>query len=77
MISIDLTKAQAIAHDMRRAARAVELAPLDDLISKQIPGGQSTAAEAQRQAVREKYHSIQLQIDSAKTPDELKNALGL
>jgi hypothetical protein len=74
-IVIDVTKAKAIGHDMRRAARAEEFKPFDEAIAKQIPG--ADGAEAQRQAIREKYAAIQTQIDAATTPDEIKVALGI
>jgi len=74
MIVINVTKAKAIGHDMRRAARAVEFAPYDDAIAKQIPG-QAEGAEAARQLIREKYAAIQTAIDAAVTPDEIKAAL--
>ena len=77
MITINLDKAKAIGHDMRRAAREEEFAPLDAVIMKQIPGNDMAEAEAQRQLVREKYAAIQTQIDSATTPDEIKEALGV
>jgi hypothetical protein len=75
-IVIDVTKAKAIGHDMRRAARAEEFQPYDDAIAKQIPG-QMEGAEAARQAIREKYVGIQADIDAATTPEEIKTALGI
>jgi hypothetical protein len=74
MIVINLNKAKAIGHEMRRAARAAEFAPFDDAIAKQIPG-QMDGAEAARQAIREKYVAVQIAIDAAATPDDIKNAL--
>lgn len=73
---VDVTKAKAIGHDMRRAARAEEFKPYDEAIAKQIPGA-ADGAEAQRQAIREKYAAIQVEIDAAATPDEIKVALGI
>jgi hypothetical protein len=75
-IVIDVNKAKAIGHDMRRAARAEEFKPYDDAIAKQIPG-QIEGAEAARQAIREKYAGIQQSIDAATTPEEIKVALGI
>lgn len=72
MIHINIDKAKAIGHDMRRAARSAEFAPLD--IKATIPS-EAIAAEAARQAVRDKYAAIQSQIDSATTPEEIKAAL--
>lgn len=75
-IVIDVNKAKAIGHDMRRAARTEEFKPYDDAIAKQIPG-QMEGAEAARQAIREKYAGIQQSIDAATTPEEIKVALGI
>lgn len=72
MIVINLGKAKAIAHDARRAARAVEFAPLD--IKASIPS-EAEAAEAARQAVREKYAAMQDAIDAASTVDQIKAAM--
>jgi hypothetical protein len=62
MISINIDKAKAICHDKRRAARTAEFAPLD--VKATIPS-EATAAEAARQAVREKYAAVQTQIEAA------------
>jgi hypothetical protein len=75
MIKINVDKAKAIAHDMRRAARAEEFKPYDEAIAKQIPG--TDGAEIARQAIREKYAAVQAEIDAAETPDEIKAALGI
>ena len=71
-IVIDLTKAKDIAHDKRRAARSAEFAPLD--IKATIPS-EAAAAEAARQAIREKYATLQAQMDQAQTPEQLKTLL--
>jgi hypothetical protein len=71
MIQINMTKAKAIAHDARRAARAAEFEPFDNAIAKQIPG-QVDGAEAERQKIRDKYTAIQAQMDAAQTPEQLK-----
>lgn len=71
-IVIDMTKAKAIAHEARRAARAAEFEPYDAIIMKQIPGNDATAAEAERQKIRDKYAALQAQMDAAQTPDQLK-----
>jgi len=75
VITIDISKAKTIGHDMRRAARAEEFKPHDEVIMKQIPGVDAQAAEAARQAIRDKYAAIQTQIDAATTPEEIKAAL--
>jgi Spy/CpxP family protein refolding chaperone len=72
MISIDMTKAKDIAHEKRRAARTTEFAPLD--IKATIPS-EAAAAEAARQAIREKYATLQAQMNAAQTPEELKALL--
>lgn len=72
MITININKAKGIAHDKRREARSAEFAPLD--IKATIPS-EATAAEAARQAVREKYAAMQIAIDSATTVDEIKAAM--
>lgn len=77
MITINIDKAKVIGHDMRRAARAEEFKPLDEVLAKQIPSTNVVAVEAQRQEVRDKYAAIQIEIDAAQTPDEIKAALGI
>ena len=72
MIQINMTKAKAIAHDARRAARSAEFEPHDAIIMKQIPGADSSAVEAARQAIRDKYAALQAQMDAAQTPEQLK-----
>lgn len=74
MITINIAKAKAIGHDMRRAARAEEFKPYDDAIAKQIPG-QIDGAEAARQIIRDKYVTIQSAIDAASALEEIKAAL--
>jgi hypothetical protein len=74
-IEHDLDKCKALGHDMRRAKRAEEFAPHDEVIMKQIPGADTIAAEEARQEIRDKYAVVQEQIDAAATPDEIKAAL--
>jgi hypothetical protein len=69
MITIDLNKAKTIAHDKRRAARSAEFAPLD--VKATIPS-EAAAAEAARAAVREKYATVQTQIEAAADVAALK-----
>jgi hypothetical protein len=73
MITINLNKAKTIAHDARRAARATEFAPHDEVIMKQIPGVDAQAAEAARQAIRDKYAGLQIDMDAASDVVELKS----
>lgn len=77
MIVINVDKAKAIGHEIRREKRAEEFKPFDEVIMKQIPGKDFTEAEAARQAIRDKYEVIQQQIDSATTPEEIKTVLEL
>lgn len=69
MIRINIDKAKDIAHDVRRAKRAQDFAPLD--VKATIPS-EATAAEAARQEVRERYAAMQDQIDAAQSADQLK-----
>jgi hypothetical protein len=74
-IEHDLDKRKALGHDLRRIQRNAEFAPFDEIIAKQIPGADATAAEEARQAIREKYALIQDAIDVAEDPDTIKLAL--
>jgi hypothetical protein len=76
-IDHDLDRCRAIGHDIRRAKRAEEFAPHDEVIAKQIPGADAAQAEAARQVVRDKYAEVQDAIDEAASPFEIKVALGL
>jgi cephalosporin hydroxylase len=71
MISINLDRAKTISHDIRRQKRSEEFQPLDEVIMKQIPGTDVQAIEALRQAIRDKYTTIQTTIDSAHNSEEL------
>jgi len=71
-IVIDLTKAKAITHEARRAARAAEFAPLD--IKATIPS-EAVAAEAARAAIRTKYADIQTAVDAAADVAALKTIM--
>ena len=72
MIQVDISKAKEIAHEKRRTARAAEFAPLD--IEVTIPA-MSEQAEAKRAEIRDKYNTIQLQIDAAESVDVLKDII--
>ena len=69
MITINIDKAKAIAHDKRRQARSAEFAPLD--IKATIPS-EATAAEAARAVIRTKYATMQTAINSATTAEQIK-----
>ena len=75
MITVNLTKAKTIAHDVRRAKRAEEFAPFDEVIMKQIPGADATAAEVSRAGVRTKYATVQTNIDAAADVAALKTVV--
>lgn len=63
MIKVNINKARDICHTVRRKVRSQEFEPLDAIVMKQIPGTNPAEAEAQRQAIRERYAEIQDQID--------------
>jgi hypothetical protein len=71
-IVINIDKAKTIAHDIRRAARSAEFAPLD--IKATIPS-EAAAAEAARQVIRDKYATMQTAIDAASTVEQIKSAM--
>lgn len=72
MITINLDKAKAIGHDIRRAARNEEFKPLD--VKATIPS-EAAQAEAARQVIRDKYATMQAAIDAAATVEEIKEVL--
>ena len=55
--------------------RSNEFAPLDDIIMKKIPGNDLVAVEAQRQAIRDKYAQMQIEIDNAVDIEELTSII--
>ena len=69
MIKVNIAKAQVIAHDIRRAARSAEFAPLD--IKATIPS-EAAAAEEARAAIRTKYDDMQVSIAAATDVETLK-----
>ena len=71
-IVIDITKAKAITHEARRAARSIEFAPLD--IKASIPS-EAVAAEEARAAIRTKYAEMQAAVDSAADVTTLKTIM--
>jgi hypothetical protein len=72
MITVNFNKAKQIAHEKRRISRAVEFAPLD--IKATIPS-EAEAAEAARQAIRDKYAVMQEKIDSCENVEQLKKII--
>lgn len=75
MITININKARNIAHDVRRAARAEEFKPLDEVIMKQIPNTDVASIEVERQAIRDKYAEMQAAIDTASTVEQIKGVM--
>ena len=76
-IEHDLDRCREIGHQHRRAARAEEFAPHDEVIVKQIPGADAATAEETRQQIRAKYADMQDAIDAAGDPEAIKVALGI
>ena len=71
----DLTLAKEIAHELRRQKRSELFAPYDEIIMKQIPGSDATAAEASRAAIRTEYAGIQSAIEDSTIVVGIKSAL--
>lgn len=73
-VDVDMAKALARTHVMRRLARSAEMAPLD--VQATIPG-QAVAAEASRQVVRDRNAQIQADLTAAASNgyDALKAAV--
>lgn len=76
MVVININKAKEIAHSIRREARSQEFKPLDELITINIANPTKVSEiELSRQIIRDKYTEIQVEIDSANTPEELKSII--
>ena len=75
MVVVNVDKAKAIAHEIRRFVRAEEFAPYDKIVSAQIPGQSIVDAETARAAIRSKYAIMQVAIDASATPEAIKAAL--
>lgn len=76
VVTEDVTKAKALAHDTRRRKRTEEFKPYDDIVSLNIPGSDSITAEAERAKIRTKYTTMQTNIDNASDTAGIKTALG-
>lgn len=72
MITVNIDKAKAIAHDARRTARSAEFAPLDVLAT--VPS-EAVAAEQARALIRAKYADKQVAIDAATTVEQIKEEM--
>ena len=75
MIKINIQKAKEITHNARREAREKEFVPLDEVISKQIPGDDYDIVESERVNIREKYKTIQSEIDDCTDESKLRDIL--
>ena len=76
VVTEDVTKAKAIAHDTRRIKSAAEFKPHDDVIALNIPGSDTSGAETSRASIRTKYATMQTNIDNATDIAGIKTALG-
>jgi len=76
VVTEDVTKSKALAHNTRREKRAEEFKPYDETISLNIPGTDTSAAETSRAAIRTKYATMQTNIDNATDIAGIKTALG-
>ena len=74
-LGVHMDKAKEITHGKRRAARAIEMAPFDEIVAKQIPGQNAGQAEAARAQLRNKYDNIQTDIDACENPEDLKTII--
>jgi hypothetical protein len=72
LITINLSKAKTIAHQIRRQKRSEEFAPLDVQVT--IPA-YAAQAEAARQEIRDRYAEMQINIDAANTPEQIKQLI--
>jgi hypothetical protein len=72
-VKTDLVKAKAQVHEQRRRKREEEFKPFDEVIMKQIPGKNKDEAEVQRQKIRDKYATIQNDIDNCMNEIDLVN----
>tara|TARA_R100000152_G_C6745207_1_gene168857 strand:+ start:190 stop:609 length:420 start_codon:yes stop_codon:yes gene_type:complete len=76
VVTEDVTKAKVIAHKIRREKRELEFEPYDSIISLNIPGQDSDAAETARASIRTKYATMQTNINNASDIAGIKTALG-
>ena len=76
VVAIDINKAKEITHDKLREARAGEFKPLDAQINIYATNATKvTEIESQRQVIRDKYTTIQENIDACVSADELKTII--
>lgn len=76
MITINLDKARGIAHDRRRAARAVAFEPHDERIRLALPGDDLRVLDGPRHKIREADAAVQTKIDKAKNVAALSALVG-
>ena len=72
MIQVNLVKAKALAHNLRRRVRSELFSPLDVKVT--IPS-EAVKAENDRAIIRSNDAMLQTSIDEASTAQELKNLL--
>lgn len=73
VVTEQIDRARAIAHDRRRGARSLEFAPLDRKI---IIPGEEVEAEEERVKIREKYAMMQENMDAAPDVGALRALVG-
>ena len=71
-VDVDMPRAKEIAHSIRRKYRDEVMGPLDRKAT--IPS-EVDEVEVAREKIRNQNAKIQINIDRAKTPDELKNSI--
>lgn len=72
----DTEIAKEVAHELRRAKREEEFAPLDKAVTIAAANPEKLAeVEAEREEVREKYHAIQDDINACDCADTLREKL--
>lgn len=71
-VKINIEKVKKNTHKLRRIKREKEFKPLDEIVSKQIPGKDLETVENERKKIRDKYDKIQVNIDSCQTVEEIK-----
>lgn len=74
-IILNINKAKAIAHTIRRNNREQAFAPFDEIIMKQIPGVSAVQAESERQAIRDADAAKQVGIDAATTLTQIQTLI--
>lgn len=71
----DFLIAKEITHEKRRCKREEQFKPFDEIISKQIPGNDTTVAESERQSIRDMDDVLQIVINDASTEEDLRTII--